>query len=165
MISPDKKVDVETSSVSLSLHGGTMLNLWSAAAATETTGEYTLCLAPNDAAVIGRQEGGEISYLDPAFRPTQMVPGGQHPIVASVAGEKDLRVSRGHFMLKGAVGGIVFVNGVPRRGGGIRPPINGTVMLEPEHRPMIEAEELQIDRGTSLRVRLPNELIVLIVAN
>ena len=166
MISPNQNVEAESVSLaSMSLCGGATLNLWSAGVATETEGEYKFALAPNQAAVIGRQEGGEIEYLDPAYRPTQMMPGGEKPIVASARHGDDIRVSRGHFMLRGSVDGIVFINGVPRRGGGIRTPLNGTVMLAPQARQMTDAEEWLIPRGDSVRLQLPNHLIVCIAAN
>lgn len=51
---------------------------------------------------------------------------------------------------------MVLVNGVPRRGGGIRPPLNGTVMLSPDYRWMRAGEEFVIEPGTLARIRLPN---------
>ena len=166
MTLPKEKIDVGSVSLaSVSLCGGATLNLWSAGVATETEGEYMLALAPHQTAVIGRQEGGEIEYLDPAFQPTQMLPGAEQPIVACARQGADTFVSRGHFMLKGDVDGILLVNGVPRRGGGIRTPLNGTRMIAPQDRTMTEAEEWLIPRGDSVRLRLPNHLIVCIAAN
>ena len=60
-------------------------------------------------------------------------------------------------MLSGHARGIRLTNGVPRRGGGIRPPRNWTELLDPQNRRMLEGEELVIDRGTSATIRLPND--------
>jgi hypothetical protein len=67
-------------------------------------------------------------------------------------------------MLKSAFHGIVFINGVPRPGGGIRPPKNGTIMLEPLYRWMGQGEEYLVERGTAIRIRLPNGTVILICA-
>ena len=131
---------------------------------TTKTEEYPLELAHGGSIVIGRQEGGGTEYLDPHYRPTQRMPGTQRRIVISHLEGKDVAVSRGHFMLVGSPLGILFVNGVPRRGGGIRPPINGTLLLEPAERSLGPGEELQIERGQSIKIRLPNYMEVLIAA-
>ena len=68
----------------------------------------------------------------------------------------DLTVSRGYFMLRATAGGILLVNGVPRRGGGVRPPVNGTRLLAPVQRALSPGEEYLIERGTVIVVRLPN---------
>jgi hypothetical protein len=59
-------------------------------------------------------------------------------------------------MLRSIRGGIVFVNGVPRKGGGIRPPRNGTRLLAPAGRSLLPGEEYLIEAGTAIVVRLPN---------
>jgi hypothetical protein len=59
-------------------------------------------------------------------------------------------------MLRSIRGGIVFVNGVPRQGGGIRPPKNGTWLVAPAVRALRPGEEYLIEAGTALVVRLPN---------
>jgi hypothetical protein len=59
-------------------------------------------------------------------------------------------------MLRSIRGGIVFVNGVPRKGGGIRPPKNGTRLIAPAGRDLLPEEEYLIDAGTAIVVRLPN---------
>jgi hypothetical protein len=59
-------------------------------------------------------------------------------------------------MLRGVSRGILFVNGVPRLGGGIRPPRNGTHLLAPEGRGLSPGEEYLIQSGTAMVVRLPN---------
>ena len=69
----------------------------------------------------------------------------------------DKYVSRGHFMLRAHAGGVLLVNGVPHcRGGGLRPPVNGTRLLAPAHRPMTPNEEYLIERGTEIVLALPN---------
>ena len=57
---------------------------------------------------------------------------------------------------KGSRRGILFVNGVPRRGGGIRPPLNGTRLVAPEGRGLSPGEKYLIESGTAMVVRLPN---------
>jgi hypothetical protein len=59
-------------------------------------------------------------------------------------------------MLLGVSRGILFVNGVPRRGGGIRPPLNGTRLVAPEGRVLSPSEEYLIESGSAMVVRLPN---------
>jgi hypothetical protein len=156
----------EGSLLSITIVDGQTLNLWSPRATTEgkTTGELKLQLQPNQCAVIGRQEGGEIEYLDPSYQPTQMLPNSSRSVVTSMDRGTDMCVSRGHFMLKGCVHGILLVNGVPRRGGGIRPPRNGTVMLEPARRSMGDGEEYMIERGAAAKIRLPNRTVILMCA-
>ena len=74
-------------------------------------------------------------------------------------------MSRGHFMIKASPAGVVLVNGVPRREGGVRPPLNGTWLVAPEQRKMEEGEEVLILRGTSVKIWLPNESVILISAD
>jgi hypothetical protein len=154
----------ESSSLSLSIIEGPNLSVWSIATATEgdTDGELKLELQPDQTVVIGRQEGGRIEYLDSRYQPTQLLPNSSQRVVGHL--ELDMCVSRGHFMLNGSAHGISLVNGVPRRGGGIRPPKNGTVMLEPEHRSMIDGEDYMIERGASATIRLPNGTVILLRA-
>ena len=143
---------------------GPVVNVWSAPDTLmggDTQGEVKVQLQPNKPIVIGRQQGGQIDYLDPQYQPTPMMPGSVHPILNSSG--KDGTVSRGHFMLKMSPHGICLVNGVPRRGGGIRPPINGTILLEPARRLMAQGEEYVIERGTSAKIRLPNGTVILLV--
>jgi hypothetical protein len=159
---PDKGPD---SLVSISHIAGPIVNAWSAAPATgmdgDTMNQLKLQLRPEQGVVIGRQEGGRISYLDPRWRPTQLIPDSGRRVVQSNASEgPDNWVSRGHFLLKSSHLGIVFVNGVPRDGGGIRPPTNGTEMLAPESRRMEQGEEFLIDRGAEITIRLPNRTVL-----
>jgi hypothetical protein len=154
------------SSLSISIVEGQTLNLWSVGTATEgkTKEELKLQLQPDQSVVIGRQEGGEIEYLDPLYQPTRMVPNSSRPVVTSFGHGNDRAVSRGHIMLKGSLHGILLLNGVPRRGGGIRPPKNGTVMLAPGHRSMGHGEEYMIERGTTIKIKLPNGTVILLCA-
>jgi hypothetical protein len=155
------------SSLSVSIIEGPTLNLWFNGTVSEgkIKGELALKLQPDQSVIIGRQEGGQIEYLDPRYQPTRMVPNSSRPVVTSLKKAYDICVSRGHFMLKGSLLGILLVNGVPRRGGGIRPPKNGTVMLEPSHRSMDQGEEYLIERGRVTRIRLPNGTVILIAAD
>ena len=153
-----------SSSLSISIVQGPTISLWSIETPSEgkTEGELTLQLQPDQSVVIGRQEGGQIDYLDPRYHPTQLLPNSTRRVVTSFNRESDLFVSRGHFMLRGSVQGILFVNGVPRRGGGIRPPRNGTKMLAPANRPMDPGEEYMIEKGTAIKIRLPNGTEILL---
>ena len=153
--------------LSVSHISGPAVDLWSANTATEgdTASQFTLALGPERSVVIGRQEGGRIEYLDRRYRPTQILPNTDRRVVKSVGQDsRDLCVSRGHFMLKGSTRGIVFLNGVPRVGGGVRPPMNGTEMLAPDRRTMMQGEELLIDRGSAITIRLPNQAVLLLRA-
>ena len=153
-------------SLSVSIVEGPSLSLWSIATATEgkTKEELKLQLEPDQSVVIGRQEGGEIEYLDPRYHPTQLLPNSSQRVVTSIGRGADICVSRGHFMLKGSLHGILLLNGVPRRGGGIRPPRNWTMMLEPDQRSMKQGEEYMIERGAAAKIRLPNGTVILLRA-
>ena len=145
---------------------GPSLMLWSGGEfpCEETAGEWTLQLQPDQSIVIGRQEGGPLEYLDPRYQPTRIVPGSRKPVVANGRDLSERTVSRGHFMLKGSAAGIVLRNGVPRRGGGVRPPLNGTFLIEPQARWLINGEEYLIERGAAARIGLPNGTILLLQA-
>jgi hypothetical protein len=151
------------SSVSMSCDGG-MVNSWSCLPGTETKGEHTLVLAPGQMVVIGRQQGGRLEYLDPSFVPTRLVPDSGQSVL-TMNSEKDNCVSRGHFTLRGSTQGILLVNGVPGVDGGIRPPTNWTLLLEPTYRVLDKGEEYLIERGASARIQLPNATKILLRAN
>ena len=68
-------------------------------------------------------------------------------------------------MLRGVVGGILLVNGVPKVGGGIRPPRNGTRLTYPCSRAMFPEEEYIIESGTGVIIVLPNGTNVRIKAD
>jgi hypothetical protein len=163
---PEPSVDESTSPVSsgsLYVLSGTPITLWQTplpGELTDTLGE--LRLEPDRPAVIGRQEGRDLEYLDPAYRPTQVLPATGRSVLRGR--QEDIFVSRGHFMLRAMAGGILFVNGVPRRGGGIRPPLNGTWLVDPESRPLGPAEEYPIERGEAVVIRLPNGSLIRIDA-
>src|SRR5438105_939503 len=141
------ETDGGLSAVSVLIESGAPITLWSGATTSaETAAQTTLQLERNQHVVIGRQQGGEIEYLDPRFRPTRIVPATGQLILKQHA--SDDWVSRGHFMLRAGAQGLVLVNGVPRRGGGLRPPMNGTRMLAPHDRNMNAGEEFVIERGT-----------------
>ena len=64
-------------SLSLTFMGGPVVNVWATGdtlTAGRTDGELRLQLQPDQPVVIGRQQGGEIEYLDPQYRPTQSLP-------------------------------------------------------------------------------------------
>lgn len=134
---------------------GKSLTLWCAPhTGPNADTRVELEISPDQPVIVGRAEGGEVPYLDPAYRPTQIMPGTGQTILHGK--EEDLRVSRGHFMLRHAAGGILFVNGVPQRGGGIRPPLNGTRLLLPESRKLIPGEEVLVSSGSEIVLDLPN---------
>src|SRR4051794_20047853 len=87
-----------SSSLSISIVEGPTLILWSIATVTEgkTKEELKLQLQPDQSVVIGRQEGGEIEYLDPRYQPTQMLPNSNERVVTSFDRGNDRCVSRGH---------------------------------------------------------------------
>src|SRR5262249_19996294 len=118
--------------------------------------EYALRLLPDSPVVVGRFHGRVPPYLDPAYQPTTIVPGTGQEVLHSGGCGTDLCVSRAHFMLRGVLRGMLYVNGVPRRGGGIRPPLNGTHLVAPQGRGLSPGEEYLIESGTGMIVRLPN---------
>jgi hypothetical protein len=67
-------------------------------------------------------------------------------------------------MLRANPGGILLVNGVPRRGGGIRPPLNGTWLIAPVRRRLDPGEEYLIERGRAVTLWFPNGAIARISA-
>ena len=145
------------SSGGISVLSGSPLTAWSSLALTATSRtEYAIRLMPDSPVVVGRCDGFAPPYLDPLYRPTRIVPGTGQAVVQSGRYGLDVHVSRAHFMLVGVSRGILFVNGVPRRGGGIRPPLNGTRLVAPEGRVLSPGEEYVIESGTAMVVRLPN---------
>jgi hypothetical protein len=143
--------------------GLTICDTWPNAGHTETE-NYPLGLSHGKGLVIGRQEGGGTEYLDPRFRPTQRMPGTNQRVIVDAHRHSDTFVSRGHFTLIGSPFGIIFVNGVPRRGGGIRPPVNWTKLIHPERRLMLPGERLVVVPGVAITIRLPNMMEVVIAA-
>lgn len=142
---------------SLSVLSGAGVTLWGPCGSCQDTQQQTqLCLAPDRPVIIGRAEGGEVPYLDPAYQPTTVMPGTGKTILHSQGHRKDLVVSRGHFMLRAAAAGILLTNGVPRRGGGIRPPMNGTWLVASVQRALTPGEHYLIDRGMTMVLWLPN---------
>jgi hypothetical protein len=153
-----------SSSGSLSILAGNTLAIRQDQESADTQRLQQLQLSPDRPAIIGRANGYEVPYLDPAYRPRTTVPGTGQCVLHSGGDHRDTRVSRGHFMLKAARSGILFVNGVPRCGGGIRPPLNGTLMLSPTHRTLDAGEEYLIESGQFAVIELPNGSQVLIAA-
>ena len=149
--------DDGSSPCGISVLSGAHLTAWSSLAVTEhSQTEYGIRLMPDSPVVVGRYHGHVPPYLDPAYLPTTILPGTGQAVLHSGGYGTDIRVSRAHFMLRGVRGGILFVNGVPRRGGGIRPPRNGTRLVAPEGRGLSPGEEYLIESGTAMVVRLPN---------
>jgi hypothetical protein len=149
--------DPPASRCDLAVLEGAPVTLWHVPGTADDTrplGE--LQLAPDRPVVVGRADGVEIEYLDPAYRPTPVVPGTGQSVLRSAGRAEDLSVSRGHFTLRAAAGGVVLVNGVPRRGGGVRPPLNGTRLVAPDLRPLAPGEEYFIGSGSAAVVALPN---------
>src|SRR5262245_1948626 len=105
--------DEAPSTGSLSVVHGDPITLWSApGSCTDLGAEVQLALQPEQSVVIGRQEGGEVPYLDPSYRSTPVMPDSGHTIMQGGGCERDRYVSRGHFTLRGNPLGIVLVNGV-----------------------------------------------------
>jgi hypothetical protein len=150
----------------ISVLSGSPVTTWSAlplAARSQT--EYGLRLSPDSPVIVGRSNAWTPEYLDPAYQPTTIIPGTGQAILHSGGCGRDCCVSRAHFMLLGVSRGILFVNGVPRRGGGIRPPRNGTRLVAPEGRVLSPGEEYLIESGTAMLVLLPNGTELRIDAN
>jgi hypothetical protein len=123
--------------------------------------ELALGLTPGRFVVIGRATPDcPVPYLDPAYRATTMLPDSQQSVVHG-DDPSDVYVSRAHFTLRGASGGgVVLTNGVPRAGGGVRPPTNGTKMLAPTARCLEPGEEVTIPYGDAVAIRLPNRCVL-----
>jgi hypothetical protein len=150
----------------ISVLSGSPVTTWSTLPlTTRSQTEYDLRLSPDSPVIVGRSDGWSPEYLDPAYRPTRIVPGTGQAVLHSGGYGTDKCVSRAHFMLLGVSRGILFVNGVPRRGGGIRPPRNGTRLVAPEGRVLSPGEKYQIESGTAMVVRLPNGTELRIDAN
>src|SRR6187401_1020836 len=116
-----------SSSCDFSILSGPSITIWMAGnAGQETRNDLKLVIAPDRPVIIGRAEGNPVPYLDPSYHATTMLPGSGSTILRSDDQELNNRVSRAHFMLRAIPGGILIVNGVPKVGGGIRPPLNGT---------------------------------------
>jgi hypothetical protein len=144
------------SSASISILFGPSLSVGDTVLDSETRPVLELFLNPGQSAVIGRAHGCDVPYLDPAYVPTSLVPGTGETILRGDHDRRDLFVSRAHFTLSAHAAGILLINGVPRRGGGIRPPRNGTVLLDPVQRSMLAGEEHTIDHGSAVTLQLPN---------
>ena len=143
----------------LTFSPGSSLTLWTAVGtATEpgTKREFKVKIASHRPVVIGRAEGHDVPYLDPAYRATRVVPGTGQSVLRGAECERDDYVSRGHFMLRADPAGIVLVNGVPSPGGAIRPPTNGTRFCSPAARPLDPEEAYLIGHGEVAVFRLPN---------
>jgi hypothetical protein len=141
----------------ISVLSGSPVTTWSTLPLTTgSQTEYDLRLSPDSPVIVGRSDGRSPEYLDPAYQPTRIVPGTGQAVLHSEGYGTDQYVSRAHFMLLGLPRGILFVNGVPRRGGGIRPPRNGTRLLAPAGRTLSPGEKYPIEPGTAMVVRLPN---------
>ena len=144
---------------------GPGISLWMAGNhGQQTRKDLQLKIAPNQPVIIGRAEGGKVPYLDPAYRSTTIVPGSGDTILRG-DDARDITVSRAHFMLRSFARGILLVNGVPKVGGGIRPPRNGTRLFYPECRWLAPEEELVIESGDAVILILPNDTNVRIRAD
>lgn len=155
--SPDRQDDWQGSDGSIVVLSGGEVTAWSSVwIGRDERPEYALKLEPDCPVVVGRSNGGVPPYLDPAYHPTRIVPGTGRSVLHSGGRGTDRMVSRGHFTLHAIPGGILFVNGVPRRGGGLRPPLNGTWLIAPEGRALDPEEEYPIESGTCIIVGLPN---------
>jgi hypothetical protein len=154
-VAPDQSGSI--SSASLRITPGSSLTLWSISDTAHATDlEYQVQISPDRPVIVGRSDGYEVPYLDTAYRATRVVPGSGQNVMRQDGQGHDICVSRGHFMLRAHPGGVVFVNGVPRRGGGIRPPRNGTKLLAPTYRQLDPEEAYLIEHGQAAVFHLPN---------
>jgi hypothetical protein len=150
-----------TSICTIQSEQGLGVTLWSLPQSTTKTAtkhgvQFQIELAPDHSIVIGRCHGGQVPYLDPRFVATPLIPGSDEIILRRAGRGEDRLVSRAHLLLRGQRAGLVLINGVPGRGGGIRAPLNGTVLISPEHRWLGLGEEYLISHGGAATVRLPN---------
>lgn len=151
------EVEVEAeSSVSLTWSPGSHMTMWATDVSRSTDVEFQVKVSPHRPVVIGRSDGHDVPYLDPAYKATRVLPGTGQSVMLQDGHDHDTVVSRGHFMLKADPAGIVFVNGVPHREGGIRPPVNGTWVLAPTRRKLDPEETLLIEHGQAATFWLPN---------
>jgi hypothetical protein len=145
------------SSAGLRVTPGSSLTLWSVSDPAHATDvEFQVRISPDRPVIVGRAEGHAVPYLDPAYRATRVVPGTGQCVLQQDGHGSDICVSRGHFMLRAHPGGVVFVNGVPHRAGGIRPPLNGTWLLAPARRQLDPEEAYLIEHGHTAVFYLPN---------
>ena len=164
--------DAAPSHCSVSVLEGNSVTFWTCPAtdvaartatdrATDTVPELALGLAPGRLVVVGRASpDSPVPYLDPAYRATPVLPDSGRCVLRG-DDPRDLFVSRAHFTLRGAPGGgVVFTNGVPRAGGGVRPPLNGTKLIAPAKRWLAAGEEVLIAAGETVAVRLPNRCVL-----
>src|SRR4051812_44419622 len=108
------EVEVEPDSyVSLTWSPGSHATMWATDVSRSTNVEYQVKVSPHRPVVIGRAEGHDVPYLDPAYKATRVLPGTGQSVMLHDGREQDISVSRGHFMLKADPAGVVFVNGVP----------------------------------------------------
>lgn len=153
------------SSCHFSILKGPGLSIWMAGnPGQEARHDLQLKIAPDRPVIIGRAEGNKVPYLDPAYQSTTLVPGTGETILRSNGDGNDRMVSRAHFMLRAISRGIIVVNGVPHPGGGIRPPLNGTLVLVPGQRPLEPEEELVVESGEVVVLLLPNGTTIRIEA-
>jgi hypothetical protein len=158
--------DDDSSLGGISVLSGSPVTTWSSLPLTaRSQTQYDLTLSPDSPVIVGRSNGWVPEYLDPAYRPTTIVPGTGQAVLHSGGNGTDNCVSRAHFMLRGDSRGILFVNGVPRRGGGIRPPLNGTRLIAPKGRALSPGEKYLIESGAAMVIRLPNGTELRIDAN
>lgn len=156
-LAPDQEVEVEpSSSVSLTWSPGSCATMWATDVWRTTDVEYQVKVSPHRPIVIGRSDGYDVPYLDPAYKATRVLPGTGQCVMLQDGNDRDIVVSRGHFMLKADPAGVIFVNGVPHREGGIRPPLNGTWVLAPSHRKLDPEETVLIEHGQAATFWLPN---------
>lgn len=149
----------------VSVLSGSGLSFWGPGLpGQEARHELQLRISPDRPVIIGRAEGDRVPYLDPSYQATTIFPGTGDTILRSNGKGQDLTVSRAHFMLRAISRGIIVVNGVPKPGGGIRSPLNGTRMISPGMRQLEPAEELVVESGEAVVLMLPNNTTLRIAA-
>src|SRR5262249_59381789 len=94
----------ESSSCTIVSDGGPGLTIWSVPGvrtSAETGRQVRLRLSPHAPVIIGRQDGGEIEYLDPRYVPSPIMPGSGRTILQRNGGHAAVSVSPGPFILLG----------------------------------------------------------------
>lgn len=162
---PRLEDDYYDSLCSFSVLSGEGLSIWGPGlSGQEARHELQLQISPDYPVIIGRTEREPVPYLDPSYQSTTIFPGTGDTILRSNGEGRDRTVSRAHFMLRASTRGILVVNGVPKPGGGLRSPLNGTRMMFPNSRQLEAEEELVVESGDSIMLMLPNSTTLRIVA-
>ena len=149
----------------ISVLSGSPVTTWSTLPlTTRSQTEYDLRLSPDSPVIVGRSDGWSPEYLDPAYRPTRMVPGTGQAVLHSGGNGTDHCVSRAHFMLLG-VSRDTLRQRCSSAGRGNSTTAQRDAVGRAERRVLSPGEKYQIESGTAMVVQLPNGTELRIDAN